>query len=156
MIKVKCHQHQVVSRWFLPGNRTFLEVACIVVTWWIVFFSQLPSISGINTQLSPYNHQSTKTTFAIFLSTITHVQHNTHENMQDILQTLLQQISVHETSSLIVPLSTSLLHKLTYISSISTLAWLQYLAISDSSLFPLNPLFYYNHHYYYFFFHVMF
>ena len=27
-----------VSRWLWPGNRTFLEVASIVVTWWIVAF----------------------------------------------------------------------------------------------------------------------
>ena len=29
---------QVVSRWLGPGNRTFLEVASMVVTWWIVVF----------------------------------------------------------------------------------------------------------------------
>ena len=28
----------VVSRWLGPGNRTFLEVASMVVTWWIVAF----------------------------------------------------------------------------------------------------------------------
>ena len=28
----------VVSRWLWPGNRTFLEVASMVVTWWIVAF----------------------------------------------------------------------------------------------------------------------
>ena len=28
----------VVSRWLLPGDRTFLEVASMVVTWWIVAF----------------------------------------------------------------------------------------------------------------------
>ena len=28
----------VVSRWLWPGNRTFLEVASMVVTWWIVTF----------------------------------------------------------------------------------------------------------------------
>ena len=27
---------QVVSRWLRPGNRTFLQVAGIVVPWWIV------------------------------------------------------------------------------------------------------------------------
>ena len=26
----------VVSRWLGPGNKTFLEVASMVVTWWIV------------------------------------------------------------------------------------------------------------------------
>ena len=31
----------MVSRWLKPGNRTFLEVANMVVTWWIVAF--LPS-----------------------------------------------------------------------------------------------------------------
>ena len=31
----------MVSRWLGPGNRTFLEVASMVVTWWIVAF--LPS-----------------------------------------------------------------------------------------------------------------
>ena len=31
----------VVSRWLWPGNRTFSEVASMVVTWWIVaFFAQ--------------------------------------------------------------------------------------------------------------------
>ena len=31
----------VVSRWLGPGNRTFLEVDSMVVTWWIVaFFAQ--------------------------------------------------------------------------------------------------------------------
>ena len=29
----------VVSRWLWPGSRTFLEVASMVVTWWIVAFS---------------------------------------------------------------------------------------------------------------------
>ena len=28
----------VVRRWLGPGNRTFLEVASMGVTWWIVFF----------------------------------------------------------------------------------------------------------------------
>ena len=28
----------VVSRWLWPGNRTFLEVASVVVTWWIMAF----------------------------------------------------------------------------------------------------------------------
>ena len=28
----------VVSRWLWPGNRTFLEMASMVVTYWIVFF----------------------------------------------------------------------------------------------------------------------
>ena len=28
----------VVSRWLWPGNRTFLEVASMVATWWIVAF----------------------------------------------------------------------------------------------------------------------
>ena len=29
---------RVISRWLGPGNRTFLEVASMVVTWWIVAF----------------------------------------------------------------------------------------------------------------------
>ena len=41
IIRVKGHQHRVVSRWLWPGNKTFLEVAIMVVTWWIVAF--LPS-----------------------------------------------------------------------------------------------------------------
>ena len=28
----------VVSKWLCPGNRTFSEVASMVVTWWIVAF----------------------------------------------------------------------------------------------------------------------
>ena len=28
----------MVSRWLEPGNRTFLEVASMIVTWWIVPF----------------------------------------------------------------------------------------------------------------------
>ena len=28
----------VVSRWLWPGNRTFLEVASMVATWWLVAF----------------------------------------------------------------------------------------------------------------------
>ena len=28
----------VVSRWLWPGNRTFLEVASMIVSWWIVAF----------------------------------------------------------------------------------------------------------------------
>ena len=28
----------MVSRWLRPGNRTYLEVSSIVVTWWIVAF----------------------------------------------------------------------------------------------------------------------
>ena len=38
IIKVKVHQHWCISRWLWPGNRTFLEVATMVVTWWIGFF----------------------------------------------------------------------------------------------------------------------
>ena len=34
IIKVLGHQHW----WLDPGNRTFSEVASMVVTWWIVFF----------------------------------------------------------------------------------------------------------------------
>ena len=34
IIKVSGHQHQ----WLGYGNRTFLEVASMVVTWWIVAF----------------------------------------------------------------------------------------------------------------------
>ena len=34
IIKLKGHQY----RWLSPGNRTFLEVASMVVTWWIVTF----------------------------------------------------------------------------------------------------------------------
>ena len=34
----------VVSRWLWPGNKTFLEVASMVVTWWVLAF--LPS--GVN------------------------------------------------------------------------------------------------------------
>ena len=34
----------VVSRWLIPGNRTFLEVASMGVTWWIVAF--LHSVRG--------------------------------------------------------------------------------------------------------------
>ena len=30
----------LVSRWLWPGNKTFLEVSCMVVTWWIVAFLQ--------------------------------------------------------------------------------------------------------------------
>ena len=30
----------MVSRWLWPGNRTYLEVASMVVTWWIVTFVQ--------------------------------------------------------------------------------------------------------------------
>ena len=30
----------VVSRWLWPGNRTFLEVASMMVTWWIMAFSR--------------------------------------------------------------------------------------------------------------------
>ena len=36
----------VVSRWLWPGNRTFLEVASMVVTWWIgAFFAQCWGLS---------------------------------------------------------------------------------------------------------------
>ena len=34
----------VVSRWLWPGNRTLLEVASMVVTWWIVGFF-LPNVT---------------------------------------------------------------------------------------------------------------
>ena len=30
----------MISRWLWPGNRTCLEVASMVITWWIVFFVQ--------------------------------------------------------------------------------------------------------------------
>ena len=42
----------VVSRWLCPGNRTFFEVASIVITWYMVdsgFFAQrdvLVSVAG--------------------------------------------------------------------------------------------------------------
>ena len=39
--RVKGHQYRWFSRWFWPGNRTFLEVTSMVVTQWIVaFFAQ--------------------------------------------------------------------------------------------------------------------
>ena len=41
----------MVSRWLWPGNKTFLEVASVVVTWWIVSFlcsaSDLEWLSGM-------------------------------------------------------------------------------------------------------------
>ena len=30
--------YRVVSRWLWPRNRTFLQVASMAVTWWIVTF----------------------------------------------------------------------------------------------------------------------
>ena len=36
----------VVSRWLGPGNRTFLEVASMVVTWWIVAFCAVNLVMG--------------------------------------------------------------------------------------------------------------
>ena len=44
----------VVSRWLGPGNRTFLEVVSMVVTWWIVaFFVQcVPTGNVIYLQLT--------------------------------------------------------------------------------------------------------
>ena len=41
IIKVSGHQHWWLAGWLWPGNRTFLEVASMVVSWWIVAF--LPS-----------------------------------------------------------------------------------------------------------------
>ena len=43
----------VASKWLWPGNRTFLEVASMVVTWWIVAFWPSASLnseqwSGVN------------------------------------------------------------------------------------------------------------
>ena len=36
IIKVSGHQYRWLVSWLCPGNRTFLEVAIMVVTWWIV------------------------------------------------------------------------------------------------------------------------
>ena len=44
IIKVSGHQHRwLVSRWLQPGNRTFLEVESMVVSWWIVAFLYQPT-----------------------------------------------------------------------------------------------------------------
>ena len=42
----------VVSRWLWPGNRTFLDVASMVVTWWIVAF-----LHSAYCQYSSHSHQ---------------------------------------------------------------------------------------------------
>ena len=52
--KLKGHQH----RWLCPGNMTFLEVASMVVTWWIVTF--LPSANILTTQNSNLHDISCK------------------------------------------------------------------------------------------------
>ena len=41
---------RVVSRWLWPGNRTFLDVASMVVSWWIVAF--LSSVKQDNTEVT--------------------------------------------------------------------------------------------------------
>ena len=39
IIKMSCYQYPwLAGGWLWPGNRTFLEVASMVVTWWIVAF----------------------------------------------------------------------------------------------------------------------
>ena len=38
IIKVPGHQYQWLAWWLWPGNRTFLKVASMLVTWWIVAF----------------------------------------------------------------------------------------------------------------------
>ena len=38
IIKVSGHQYLWFTWWLWPGNRIFLEVASMVVTWWIVAF----------------------------------------------------------------------------------------------------------------------
>ena len=52
--RVKGHQYRWLAWWLLPGNRTFLEVASIVVTWWIVAF--LPSDDSIPVQVFMGNY----------------------------------------------------------------------------------------------------
>ena len=48
----------VISRWLWPENKTFLEVASMVVTWWIVAFDAVSIL--INTEfLSFYRCQDT-------------------------------------------------------------------------------------------------
>ena len=50
IIKVKVHQQQGYSRWLWPGNRTILEVASMVVTWWTVAFLPSESLRWWTTQ----------------------------------------------------------------------------------------------------------
>ena len=46
IIKVKGHQYRRLAWWLRPVNRTFLEVASMVVTWWIVAFLYSGSLHG--------------------------------------------------------------------------------------------------------------
>ena len=52
----------VATRWLQPGNRTFLEVASMVVSWWIVAFypvvhysSSIACSDSMNTRSSPHS-----------------------------------------------------------------------------------------------------
>ena len=54
VIKVSDHQYQwVISRWLWPGNRTFLEMATIVISWWMVAFGNKVDRRIINTEFQP-------------------------------------------------------------------------------------------------------
>ena len=48
----------VVSRWLWPGNRTLLEVASMVVSWWLVAF--LPSVTCLHLNIYTLQNSHTK------------------------------------------------------------------------------------------------
>ena len=55
----------VVSRWLWPGNRTFLEVVSMVVSWWIAAFLPSHIFSSVTPYFSKtfYIHQYTRTIY---------------------------------------------------------------------------------------------
>ena len=46
IIKVLDHHHRWLARWLWPGNKVFLEVDSMVVSWWIVAFLHSADTSG--------------------------------------------------------------------------------------------------------------
>ena len=47
-IKVSGHQYRWLAWWLWPGNRTYLKVASMVVTWWRVAFFPVIHTEGIS------------------------------------------------------------------------------------------------------------
>ena len=51
-----CSSVPMVSRWLWPGNRTFLEVASMVVTWCIAFFCAVHDTIWNRSYMIPFSY----------------------------------------------------------------------------------------------------
>ena len=116
----------VVSRCLWPGNKTFLEVASMVVTWWIVVcscsgstieFKHEPALSSSLSSCISFNKAADKT--FIFLSLLFRAHPGIEQtNRRHRMHTQCPDLSPSDLGQIMVPCAVS--HKLTFTGVMST------------------------------------